>query len=64
MLDLELLSVLCKLAVIWFNEGAVALKGVLENVGIQNGKFMSKALHLKDHDRLYHASNTPKRESK
>ena len=45
-----------QLAVIRFNEGAVALKGVLENMGIQSGKFMSKALHLKDHDRLYHAS--------
>ena len=45
-----------QLAVIRFNEGAVALKGVLENMGIQSGKFMSKALHLKDRERLYHAS--------
>ena len=41
------------LAVIRFNEGAVGLKGVLENMGIQSGKFMSKSLDLKG---LYHAS--------
>ena len=41
------------LAVIRFNEGAVGLKGVLENMAIQSGKFMSKSLDLKG---LYHAS--------
>ena len=36
-----------RLAVIRFNEGAVGLKGVLENMGIQSGKFMQVALQIR-----------------
>lgn len=42
-----------QLAVIRFNEGPVALKGVFENMGVQSGKFMSKALYHKDGESLH-----------
>ena len=45
-----------QLAVIRFNEGPVALKGVFENMGVQSGKFMSKALYHKDGESLYRVS--------
>ena len=39
-----------------FNEGAIALKDVMENMGIVSGKYMDKALNRKESERLYHAS--------